>query len=102
MPKITATGIYQGNRISVEAFKEAGSIVLLVDGFAHAEIQNDFQEKLQTAPAMGGTFYPDRNSLLAAYSVLESSFFDPGTPVEMKAEGDIGKIPTYDIDGIVY
>jgi hypothetical protein len=102
MPKVTATGIYQGNRISVEAFKKAGSILLLVDGFAHAEIQNDFQEKLLTAPAMGGTYHPDPNSLLAAYSVLESSFFDKGTPVEVKAEGDIGTIPTYNIRGIVY
>jgi hypothetical protein len=77
-------------------------LTIEVDGELNLEVQNDFNEKLKKCPAIGGTNYPLQNSLLAAYSVLESVFFDDGSIPIIEAVGDIGKIPTYDIDGIVY
>ena len=56
---------------------------------------------MKDAPAIGGTFWPANNSMLAAYSVLESSFFDQ-KPTEIEVEGDIGTIPTEDRENIVY
>ena len=75
---------------------------MLIDGEYDETIQNKFNQLLKEAPAIGGTYYPPENSLLAAYNVLESIFFDDNSSVEIKTEGDIGKIPTYEIDDIVY
>ena len=102
MPKIIAKGIYSGEESIAE--------VVLLNGSLHIElnfefielVQNRFNQLLETSPPMGGTYYPPKNSMLAAYSVLESTFFDDGSPVILKVEGDIGKIPTYNIEGIVY
>lgn len=91
MDKVTATGIYLENRISVEAFKEDGSILLLVDGLEQKEIQNDFGQKLLNAPAIGGTFYPEPDTLLAAYTVLERNFFDKLEKIDV--QGELEEIP---------
>lgn len=102
MARIIAKGKYLGVKREVEVFLEDGFPIIEVDGEYDETIQNKFNQLLKEAPAIGGTYYPSENSLLAAYSVLESNFFDDSSSVEIKAEGDIGKIPTYDIDNIVY
>ncbi len=91
MDKVLASGIYLGNRISVEAFKQDGAITLLVDGVQQKEIQADFEQRLNHAPAMGGTFYPEPDTLLAAFSVLEQSFFDKLHSI--RVEGELEEIP---------
>ncbi len=101
MPKIIAKGKYLGIERQVECFLKDGLLIVEIDGEFNQEAQNDFIIKLKKCPALGGTYYPPENSLLAAYSVLENTFFDD-SPIEIKTEGDIGKIPTYDIDNIVY
>jgi hypothetical protein len=98
--KITAKGKYLGSKITVECFPEDGSIVIELDGQYDKLIQDRFNKLLKIAPVMGGTYYPPEDSMLAAYSVLESTFFDDGSQVEIKVEGDIGSIP-YE-DGVVY
>jgi hypothetical protein len=100
VPKITAKGKYLGGKIMVECFPEHGSIVIELDGQYDKLIQDRFNKFLKTAPAMGGTYLPPEDSMLAAYSVLEGVFFDDGSQVELEVEGDIGIIP-YE-DGIVY
>lgn len=102
MPKITSKGIFQGNESIVEVEKSGNSILIKVNGEFIEQIQNRFDDLLDFSPALGGTYYPPKDSLLAAYSVLQSTFFDEGSPVEIKVKGYIGKIPTYDIKGIVY
>ncbi|MDS1029159.1 hypothetical protein RDV78_01400 [Bacillota bacterium LX-D] len=101
MPKIIAKGKYLGVERQVECFLKDGLLTIEIDGEFNQEAQNDFITKLKKCPAIGGTYYPPENSLLAAYSVLENTFFDD-SPIEIKTEGDIGKIPTYDVDDIVY
>lgn len=102
MPKITAKGIFSGKECIVEVFPEAGSLHIKVDGEYDEAVQNHFNHLLKKVPVMGGTYYPPENSMLAAYGVLESTFFDAGSTVNLKVDGNIGKIPTYDINGIVY
>ena len=102
MSKIIAKGLYLGRECIVECFQVEGSLTIEIDGEFNQEVQNDFNAKLKNCPALGGTYYPPENSLLAAYSVLENTFFDEGSAVEIKTEGNIGKIPIYDGDDIVY
>ena len=102
MAKIIAKGKYLGINRQVECFIEDGLPIIELDGEYDEQVQSSFNQLLKVAPAMGGTYHPPENSLLAAYSVLESTFFDDGSPVQLEADGDIGKIPIYDGDDIIY
>jgi len=90
MSKIIAKGKYLGVERQVECFLKDGLLIVEIDGEFNQEAQNDFIIKLKKCPALGGTYYPPENSLLAAYSVLENTFFDD-SPIEIKTEGDIAE-----------
>lgn len=94
MGKIIASGIHCGNRITVEAVVEDGTLLILMDEKEVPDLQKRFDELVKVQPAMGGTYFPDENSLLAAYNVLQHTFFD--TLEEISVEGDIGEIPHED------
>ena len=98
MGKVIATGIYCGNRISVEAVVEDGTLLILMNEREVPDLQKRFDELVKVQPAMGGTYFPDENSLLTAYNVLQYTFFD--ALEEISVEGDIGEIPME--DGVVY
>lgn len=102
MSKITAKGKYMGVERQVEVVLEDGFPIIELDGEYDEQVQSKFNNLLKETPPMGGTYYPPENSLLAAYSVLASTFFDDGSSPDVEAVGDIGEIPTYDIEGIVY
>lgn len=102
MPKIIARGMLSGRACVAEVVPEAGSLHIELNNEFIEQVQNHFNQLLESSPVMGGTFHPPKSSMLAAYSVLESSFFGAGSPVELKVEGYIGKIPTYNMTGIVY
>ena len=91
MGKIIATGIYFGHRITLEAVFEDGTVVILMNEMEVPHIQKRFDELVKVQPAMGGTYFPDENSLLAAYNVLQNTFFD--ILEDITVEGDIGEIP---------
>ena len=91
MAKVIATGLYYGNRITVESVIEDGILKIYVNEMDIPDIQNTFYELVKTQPAMGGTYYPDENSLLAAFNVLQHTFFD--LLEEIHIEGNIGTIP---------
>lgn len=91
MGKVIASGIYCGNRITVEAIVEDGTLVILMNEKEVPDLQKRFDELIKVQPAMGGTYFPDENSLLAAYNVLQYTFFD--VLDEITVEGDIGEIP---------
>ncbi len=96
MEKIIASGKYLGVETTVECFMEDGFPIIEVNGEYDEKLQSEFNQLLKKAPPIGGTYYPPENSLLSAYSVLESLFFDENTKVKITVEGDIGKIPIYD------
>lgn len=98
MGKVIASGIYCGNRITVEAVVEDGTLVILMDEKEVPDLQKRFDELIKVQPAMGGTYFPDEDSLLAAYNVLQQTFFD--TLEKISVEGDIGEIPNE--EGVVY
>ena len=98
MGKVIASGIYCGNRITVEAIVEDGTLVILMNEKEVPDIQKRFDELIKVQPAMGGTYFPDENSLLTAYNVLQHTFFD--ALEEISVEGDIGEIPNE--KGMVY
>ena len=98
MGKVIASGIYCGNKITVEAIVEDGTLVILMDEKEVPDLQKRFDELIKVQPAMGGTYFPDENTLLAAYNVLQNTFFD--TLEEISVEGDIGEIPCE--EGVVY
>jgi len=102
MAKIIAKGKYLGVNRHVECFMEDGLPIIELDGEYDEQVQSAFNQLLKEAPAMGGTYHPSENSLLAAYSVLESTFFDDGSPVQLETDGDIGKIPISDVEDAVY
>jgi len=98
MGKVIASGTYCGHRITVEVVVEDGTLLILMDEKEVPELQKRLDELIKVQPAMGGTYFPDENSLLAAYNVLQYTFFD--TLDEIKVEGDIGEIPNE--KGMVY
>jgi len=100
--KIIAKGKYMQVERQAEVILEDGFPIIELDGEFDEQVQDRFNQLLETSPPMGGTYHPPKNSMLAAYSVLESTFFDEGSPVALEVDGDIGTIPTYDIDDIVY
>lgn len=102
MAKIIAKGKYLGVDRRVDCFMEDGLPIIELDGEYDEQVQSAFNQLLKEAPAMGGTYHPPENSLLAAYSVLESIFFDDGSPVQIETDGDIGKIPINDVEDAVY
>lgn len=98
MGKVKATGIYLGNQISVEVTQEDGTLVILMDDNESGELQKHLEQCLARQPAMGGTFFPEQNSLLAAFNVLQNTFFD--SLEEITVEGEIEEIPLE--DGKIY
>ena len=98
MGKVIASGIYCGDRITVEAVVEDGTVVILMDDKEVPDLQKRFDELVKVQPAMGGTYFPDENSLLAAYNVFQHTFFD--TLEKISVEDGVGEIPFE--EGMVY
>lgn len=91
MGKVTATGIYLGHRLTVEVTKENQTVIVTFDGMDVPDLQDHFNELLEHQLPIGGTYYPDENSLLAAYNVLNTTFFDSLEHIEV--EGEVEEIP---------
>jgi hypothetical protein len=91
MARIVATGKYLSDRITVEVTQEDGILVITTDGKEVEELQKHFDECVSKQPAMGGTYYPEPDSMLSAYNVMNNNFFDELE--EITVDGDIGEIP---------
>lgn len=100
MARIKAIGKRNGIEMDVEVIMEDGSPLISIDGDYDETLQEEFNELLKNVQPIGGTYYPQPNTLLAAYSVLQLSFFD--NIVDVEVIGDIGEIPTYESEDIVY
>lgn len=95
MAVITAKGKFANRLIVCKVTDNGGQLVLDCGEDTNDLILDYFQMQRQNAPAMGGTFYPQKDSMLAAYSVFQSSFFDE-LPELLEVDGDIGTVPVAD------
>lgn len=103
--KITAVGEMLGIDVTVTCTLKDNIPMIQVEGELLSEViellQAQFNSKLKNPPVLGGTFYPPENSMMAAFSILQSGFFDRGTLKELTVDGDIGQVPMNDPD-IIY
>lgn len=95
--KIIAFGTYIGVYGQYEVEMEDNKPVIRHEGALIPEATADFEKHLDNPMPMGGTYYPERNTLLNAYGVLEKLFFDDNP--ELITLGEIGEIPD---DGEIY
>lgn len=98
--KIIAEGKINGIKKHIECFIEDGSPIIEIDYEFDEEEQERFNKLLKNPPALGGTYYPHPNSLLAAYAVLQQKYFDDPREVKIEVIGNIGEIPGE--EGVIY
>lgn len=67
MARITAEGTLFGSKCTAEAFLEDGAPIIEVDGVFDEWMQARFNRCMKKAPALGGTYYPLENTMLAAF-----------------------------------
>jgi len=91
MSKVTAIGRMYGVYTEVEVSLEDGKPIIKVDGYPDEYWQRQFDELLDRAPPMGGTYYPPMHSLLAVYNVVKNALFDEQP--EIAVEGELEQIP---------
>lgn len=76
-----------------------GKITVLFNGEEDAALHENLKEIAAKSPPMGGTFYPEPDTMLWYYNALKNDyFFDWLTRVDV--EGDIGEMPNE--DGVIY
>lgn len=99
MAKITATGKWHGMKFTIIASDEDGELKLTeVDGNQYSLIDDHYDDCAEMMTPLGGTYYPEADSMLGAYTILTNDFFDELISIDV--EGDIGTIP-YE-EGVIY
>lgn len=68
---VKAKGIKGGATLEVTAEKIDNEIVIEPECY-----QDEYYRLAETQRAVGGTYYPDKNTLMSAYNVLQNHFFD--------------------------
>lgn len=86
MLRVTATGMINGNEIEVDAELKKDRWIL-----SEPFLQHRFDMLLDKDLPIGGTYYPEKGSLLAAHNILENHFFDK--LIRIEPEGELEKIP---------
>lgn len=61
------------------------------DGKENKDLERLILSESESVPPIGGTYYPEKNTMLAVKSVLENIFFDELLAIDVT--GDIGTIP---------
>lgn len=98
MSKIIAKGKLGNEVMTVICSEEDGQIAFSFNGQKDNLLKEILESRLDMAPAMGGTYYPEEGTMLAYYNILNTVFFNK--LLEIQAVGDIGQIP-YE-DGVVF
>ena len=93
---IVATGTKQGDLITVSIDVDNQQITIKGNNkYMHLLLLN---EKLKESHAIGGTYFPPKNSALHYYNVVERYFFDELKSIETDEE-----IPTIPYEeGLIY
>lgn len=98
MSKIITKGKWGNDDMTVICSEEDGQITITFNGQEDKFLKEILESRLDVAPAMGGTYYPEEGTMLAYYNILYTVFFSK--VIDMQVVGDIGQIP-YE-DGIVF
>ena len=98
MSKIITKGKWGNDVMTVICSEEDGKITVTFNGQTDNFLKEILESRMDVAPAMGGTYYPEEGTMLAYYNILNTVFFSK--VIEMQVVGDIGQIP-YE-DGIVF
>lgn len=98
MANIKAVGRIAEEILAVECVERGGVITVTFNGRQDKFLKQFLDSRLDIAPAMGGTYYPETLDMLAYYNILNTVFFDELQSLE--TEGNIGSIP-YE-DGVIY
>lgn len=98
MAYVFAKGKKIGMEIWVLADDEEGKLRLIIQGLLNSPLHIELNQLLDERYPMGGTYSPERDSLLNAFNVLSYYFFDEKPTVE--TEGDIGVVPGE--PGVIY
>lgn len=61
------------------------------DGKENKPLEQLILDESESVPPIGGTYYPEKSTMLAIKSVLETIFFDELFDIDVT--GDIGTIP---------
>ena len=101
MAKITINGIKYGNKVEVVCEELSNRLMLMFNGKKDTILEYEFRQLMLSGTCSMGNYYPTDDSILSAYIVLMTGFFDkePNTAI---IEGDIGEIPTEESPDIVY
>lgn len=98
MAKIITKGKWGSEVMTVICSEDDGQITVTFNGQKDNFLKEILESRMDVAPAMGGTYYPEEGTMLAYYNILNTVFFSK--VIEMQVVGDIGQIP-YE-DGIVF
>lgn len=98
MAKIITKGKWGNDVMTVICSEEDGQITVTFNGQNDTFLKEILDSRMDVAPAMGGTYYPEEGTMLAYYNILNTVFFSK--VIEMQVVGDMGQIP-YE-DGIVF
>lgn len=86
--------IAKSKELTITVEEKDGAITVLFDGIVDKAMQDILEIEAENAPPMGGTYYPEQDTMLFYYNALKHM---PGT---VSVEGDIGEIPHE--EGFIY
>lgn len=103
MVTITATGHIVGEKNVVEVTRTDHGFLCLFNGEEDKVYEKWLMAKIARPPPMGGTYFPEPYSAMAAYSSLIMGFFDEReSALVIKVDGDIGTVPQPDGPSAIY
>lgn len=100
MAKVIAKGKLFGELCSVTATIENDKLKLRSPNVSSEVLEMIMGIRLTSIEPIGGTYYPEKDTLLAAYTVFTTNFFE-NTP-EVTTSGEIGFIPQSEDDNAIY
>lgn len=92
MGKIFAAGILKGVYTEVTVTLKDGKINISGRGMDNTELQIRFDQLNSLPCPIGGTYFPEKDSLLNIYNLLANYFFDSQVEPDV-LEGEIEQLP---------
>ena len=97
MVKITAKGVLEGREISALCTGGNGRYQICLNNCDESH-KTMVLESLRQEHAVGGTYWPKKNTMLHVYNTLQNYTFDK--LIEIECDGELEEIPGE--EGVVY